>query len=124
MKPAVPKGTRDISPDEMVRRSFIFDTCSNAFQKYGYLPIETPAMENRDILSGKYGDEGDKLIFNILNSGDYLSKVPEGSLENAESKNLVNHIYIIEIFFQNYSCSHFHFFFNRFFKRLFKSQCG
>ena len=92
MKPATPKGTRDISPAEMVKRNFIFDTCSNAFQKYGYLQIETPAMENRDILSGKYGDEGDKLIFNILNSGDFLSKVPGESLGNAASKNLVKHI--------------------------------
>jgi len=71
MKPLIPKGTRDILPIEMVGRNFIFDTCRNAFQKYGFLPIETPSMEYRDILSGKYGDEGDKLIFNILNSKFY-----------------------------------------------------
>jgi len=92
MKPLIPKGTRDILPIEMVGRNFIFDTCRNAFQKYGFLPIETPSMEYRDILSGKYGDEGDKLIFNILNSGDFLSKVPEDSLGSTESKNLVKYI--------------------------------
>jgi len=72
VKPSVPKGTRDFSPAEMAKRNHIFDTIKSVFRKYGYQQIETPAMENRDTLMGKYGDEGDKLIFKILNSGNYL----------------------------------------------------
>jgi len=72
-KPGIPKGTRDFSPVEMVKRNYIFDTVRSVFQKYGYLPIETPAMENLSTLMGKYGEEGDKLLFKILNSGDYSS---------------------------------------------------
>lgn len=72
MKPSIPKGTRDFSPTEMVKRNYIFDTIKQVFQRYGYLPIETPAMENLSTLMGKYGEEGDKLIFKILNSGDFL----------------------------------------------------
>lgn len=72
-KPSIPKGTRDFSPQEMVRRNYIFDTVRSVFQRYGYLPVETPAMENLSTLMGKYGDEGDKLIFKILNSGNYFS---------------------------------------------------
>ena len=75
-KPSIPKGTRDFSPQEMVRRNYIFDTIKKVFQRYGYLPIETPAMENLSTLMGKYGEEGDKLIFKILNSGDYLKDSP------------------------------------------------
>ena len=74
-KPSIPKGTRDFSPVEMVKRNFIFDTIKTVFKQYGYLPIETPAMENLSSLLGKYGDEGDKLLFKILNSGDFLKKV-------------------------------------------------
>jgi len=70
VKPSIPKGTRDFSPTEMVRRNYIFDTIKTVFQRYGYLPIETPAMENLETLMGKYGEEGDKLIFRIINSGD------------------------------------------------------
>ncbi len=73
-KPSVPKGTRDFSPTEMVKRNFIFDTIKGVFKLFGYLPIETPAMENLTTLLGKYGEEGDKLLFKVLNSGDYLSK--------------------------------------------------
>jgi len=80
IKPSTPKGTRDFSPTEMVRRNFIFDTIKSVFRKYGYQQIETPAMENLSTLMGKYGDEGDKLIFKILNSGDFWS--------DAESKKL------------------------------------
>ncbi|MEZ4738664.1 MAG: histidine--tRNA ligase [Flavobacteriales bacterium] len=69
-KPSIPKGTRDFSPTEMLRRQYIFDTIRGVFQKYGFLPIETPAMENLDTLTGKYGEEGDRLIFKVLNSGD------------------------------------------------------
>jgi histidyl-tRNA synthetase len=71
IKPSVPKGTRDFSPTEMARRNFIFDTIKGVFRKYGYQQIETPTMENLSTLTGKYGDEGDKLIFKILNSGDF-----------------------------------------------------
>src|SRR5690349_23577175 len=73
IKPSVPKGTRDFSPTEMARRNFIFDTIKSVFRKYGYQQIETPSMENLSTLTGKYGDEGDKLMFKILNSGDFLS---------------------------------------------------
>lgn len=79
MKPSIPKGTRDFSPQEMVRRNYIFDTIKQVFQRYGYLPIETPAMENLSTLMGKYGEEGDKLIFKILNSGDYFKDIPSGN---------------------------------------------
>jgi len=72
-----PKGTRDFSPAEMVRRNYIFDTVKSVFKKYGYQPIETPAMENSETLMGKYGEEGDRLIFKILNSGDYLKDVSD-----------------------------------------------
>ncbi|MBN2612574.1 MAG: histidine--tRNA ligase [Bacteroidales bacterium] len=71
-KPSIPKGTRDFLPSEMVKRTYIFDTIKKVFQKYGYLPIETPAMEKLETLLGKYGDEGDKLLFKILNSGNFL----------------------------------------------------
>lgn len=74
MKPSIPKGTRDFSPTEMVRRNHIFKTIREVFEKYGYQPIETPAMENIETLTGKYGDEGDKLIFKVLDSGDFLRK--------------------------------------------------
>ncbi len=74
-KPSIPKGTRDFKPLEMARRNFIFDTIRRIFKAYGYLPIETPAMENLSSLMGKYGDEGDRLLFKILNSGDFKSKL-------------------------------------------------
>lgn len=72
IKPSVPKGTRDFSPAEMVKRNYIFDTIKSVFRKYGYQQIETPTMENLSTLTGKYGDEGDKLIFKVINSGEYL----------------------------------------------------
>lgn len=75
MKLNTPKGTRDFSPAEMVRRNYIFDTIKSVFKKYGYQPIETPAMENSETLMGKYGEEGDRLIFKILNSGDFLKHI-------------------------------------------------
>src|ERR1700761_2222082 len=86
IKPSVPKGTRDFSPAEMVKRNFIFDTIKTVFRKYGYQQIETPSMENLSTLMGKYGDEGDKLIFKILNSGDYLSKVDPQKLTAQNSQ--------------------------------------
>lgn len=84
-KPSIPKGSRDFSPLEMTRRNFIFSTISEVFKKYGYQEIQTPAMENLSTLTGKYGDEGDKLMFRILNSGDYLSKIPEGLISSRDS---------------------------------------
>jgi histidyl-tRNA synthetase len=74
-KPSTPKGTRDFSPQEMLRRKYIFGTIEQVFRKYGFLPLETPAMENLDTLTGKYGEEGDRLIFKILNSGDAWKEV-------------------------------------------------
>jgi histidyl-tRNA synthetase len=73
IKPSVPKGTRDFSPAEMAKRNYIFDTIKSVFRKYGYQQIETPAMEKLSTLTGKYGEEGDKLIFKILNNGDFLA---------------------------------------------------
>ena len=80
VKPSVPKGTRDFSPAEMAKRNHIFDTIKTVFRKYGYQQIETPAMENLNTLMGKYGEEGDKLIFKILNSGDFLARADEKKL--------------------------------------------
>ncbi len=73
-KPSIPQGTRDFGPDKMFRRQFIFNTIRQVFEKYGYPPLETPAMENLHILTGKYGMEGDQLLYKVLNSGDFLSK--------------------------------------------------
>ena len=80
-KPSIPKGTRDFSPVEMARRNYIFDTIKEAFRLFGYRQIETPAMENFSTLMGKYGEEGDKLLFKILNSGDFLRSVKPADLE-------------------------------------------
>jgi histidyl-tRNA synthetase len=91
-KPSIPKGTRDFTPNEMVRRNYIFDTIKSVFQMYGYMPVETPAMENLDTLLGKYGDEGDKLLFKILNSGDFLSKVTGDDLTVRNSSHLTGQI--------------------------------
>ena len=92
IKPSVPKGTRDFSPAEMAKRNYIFDTIKSVFRKYGYQQIETPAMENLSTLTGKYGDEGDKLIFKILNSGDYLSKVDQQLLLSSNVQRLTTEI--------------------------------
>jgi histidyl-tRNA synthetase len=81
-QPSIPKGTRDFSPLEMVNRNYIFDAVRSVFRLYGYLPIETPAMENLTTLMGKYGEEGDRLLFKILNSGDYLEKIPKEKFQN------------------------------------------
>ncbi|MDQ7948146.1 MAG: histidine--tRNA ligase [Pedobacter sp.] len=85
-KPSLPKGTRDFSPVEMVKRNYIFETIKKVFRKYGYAEIQTPSMENLATLTGKYGDEGDKLIFKILNSGDFLGKVDEQLLAARNSQ--------------------------------------
>jgi histidyl-tRNA synthetase len=86
---SVPKGTRDFLPIEMARRNYIFETIKRRFKLFGYASIETPAMENLTTLTGKYGDEGDKLIFKILNSGDYLKEANAKALENKNSSELV-----------------------------------
>jgi histidyl-tRNA synthetase len=91
-KPSIPKGTRDFSPDEMAKRNYIFDTISAVFRVYGFKQIETPAMENLTTLLGKYGDEGDKLLFKILNSGDFISNVPADELLEKNSVKLTGKI--------------------------------
>ncbi len=91
-KPSIPKGTRDFLPSTMVKRNYIFNTIKKSFIKFGFLPIETPCMENTSTLMGKYGEEGDKLIFKILNSGDFLSKVDEKSLSEKNSNGILNQI--------------------------------
>lgn len=88
MKPSIPKGTRDFSPAEMARRNYIFDTIRSVFRLYGYNPIETPAMENLSTLMGKYGEEGDKLLFKILNSGDFLRGADRELIEAGDCNRL------------------------------------
>ena len=88
MKPNIPKGTRDFSPMEMAKRNYIFDTIKQVYQLYGFQQIETPAMETLGTLMGKYGEEGDKLLFKVLNSGDYLSKVTPEELSKRNSLHL------------------------------------
>ena len=92
IKPSIPKGTRDFSASEMVERNYIFDTISSVFKKYGYQEIQTTTMEKLSTLTGKYGDEGDKLIFKVLNSGDFLSDVPSGKLETRNSQLITSDI--------------------------------
>ena len=87
-KPSIPKGTRDFGPAEMAGRNYIFDTIRSVFKKYGFAPLETPSMENLSTLLGKYGDEGDKLLFKILNSGDAFSGVQPEQLENSNALSL------------------------------------
>lgn len=92
VKPSLAKGTRDFSPSEMIKRNYIFDTLKTVFRKYGYNEIQTPSFENLNTLTGKYGDEGDKLIFKILNSGDYLAKAPDSLFQDKNSNKLIPHI--------------------------------
>lgn len=87
-KPSIPKGTRDFGPAEMAGRNYIFDTIRSVFKKYGYAPLETPSMENLSTLLGKYGDEGDKLLFKVLNSGDAFAKVDQEMLSNSNALSL------------------------------------
>ncbi|MBR5639075.1 MAG: histidine--tRNA ligase [Muribaculaceae bacterium] len=89
-KPSIPKGTRDFSPLEMAKRNYIFDTIKSVFLLYGFQQIETPAMENLSTLMGKYGEEGDKLLFKVLNSGDYLKDAPDDLLANKDYIHLIN----------------------------------
>lgn len=92
MKPSIPKGTRDFSPIEVARRNYITSTIKEVFELYGFQPIETPSFENSSTLMGKYGEEGDRLIFKILNSGDFMSKVDENLLEEKNSIKITNQI--------------------------------
>jgi len=85
-KPTIPKGTRDFSPVEVSKRNYIFSTIKSQFQKFGFQPIETPSFENSDTLMGKYGEEGDRLIFKILNSGDFLKKVNDDAFAEKNSQ--------------------------------------
>ena len=87
-KPSIPKGTRDFGPEEMAKRNYIFNTIKDVYALYGFQQIETPAMETLQTLMGKYGEEGDKLLFKILNSGDYLSKVSDEELHERNSLHL------------------------------------
>lgn len=92
VKPSLAKGTRDFSPVEMEKRNHIFNTLKNVFKKFGYNEIQTPSFENLSTLTGKYGDEGDKLIFKILNSGDYLAKASKEMLDEKNSNKLIPQI--------------------------------
>ena len=87
-KPSIPKGTRDFSPVEMSKRNYIFNTIKSVYELYGFKQIETPAMETLQTLLGKYGEEGDKLLFKVLNSGDYLNKIDRAELEEANALRL------------------------------------
>ena len=91
-KPSIPKGTRDFSPAEVAKRHYIIQIIKSNFEKFGFQPIETPSFENSETLMGKYGEEGDRLIFKILNSGDYLAKANAAHLENKDSTKLTSSI--------------------------------
>lgn len=91
-KPTLPKGTRDFGPSAMAKRQFIFDSIKKVFQKFGFQPLETPAMENLSTLTGKYGDEGDQLLFKVLNNGDFLKDVDGEKLETRNSKQVTSQI--------------------------------
>ncbi|MEE9407250.1 MAG: histidine--tRNA ligase [Polaribacter sp.] len=92
MKPSIPKGTRDFSPTEVANRTYIMNTIKTAFETFGFAPIETPSFENSSTLMGKYGEEGDRLIFKILNSGDYLAKADEKLLSEKDSLKVTSQI--------------------------------
>ncbi len=91
-KPSIPKGTRDFSPEQVAKRNYIFDTIKSSFERFGFQPIETPSFENSNTLMGKYGEEGDRLIFKILNSGDFLSKVDDDLYSNKDSSKITSKI--------------------------------
>ncbi|MEY4595572.1 MAG: histidine--tRNA ligase, partial [Bacteroidota bacterium] len=108
MKPTIPKGTRDFSPQEMLRRNHIFSVIRTVYQRHGFLEIETPAMENLSTLEGKYGDEGDKLLYRILNSGpvmDELRKFADPKLSDLTEKGLR---YDLTVPFARYVVMHQH----------------
>ncbi len=92
MKPSIPKGTRDFLPHEVRRRNYLFDVIRKHFHRYGYQPIETPVMENLSTLTGKYGEEGDRLLFKVLNNGDFLSKADDQDLAGKDSNAVLSQI--------------------------------
>ena len=92
IKPSLPKGTRDFLPEEVARRNYIFDTIKSVFRKYGFQQIDTPAFERLETLTGKYGEEGDRLLFKILNSGDYLKDAPEAELQTKNSAAITKYV--------------------------------
>ncbi len=114
MKPSLPKGTRDFGPEQIYKRSFIFDTIRTVFERFGYAPIETPSMENLQTLTGKYGEEGDQLLFKVLNNGQFLDKAPEDLLRQKNSAELLPHIskrglrYDLTVPFARYVVMHQH----------------
>src|SRR5690606_250134 len=114
IKPSLAKGTRDFSPREMEKRNYIFNTLRTVFKKFGYNEIQTPSFENLSTLTGKYGEEGDKLIFKILNSGDYLATAPEDCLREKSSNKLIPYIsdnalrYDLTVPFARYVVMHQH----------------
>lgn len=89
MKPSIPKGTRDFGPEEVNKRNYIFDTIRSVFVKYGFQPIETPVMEKLSTLTGKYGEEGDKLLYKVLNNGDFLKKADQQAIADGNSTGLI-----------------------------------
>ena len=91
-KPSLPKGTRDFGPEAVAKRNFIFDKIKACFQSHGYLPIETPVMESLSTLTGKYGEEGDRLLFKVLNNGDYLADVNQEDLTQKNSNKVISQI--------------------------------
>jgi len=113
-KPSIPKGTRDFNPGEMSRRNYIFDTIKKYFKVYGFSPIETPSMENLSTLMGKYGEEGDKLLFKVLNSGDFLKKASDQDLLDRQLGKLTNKLsekglrYDLTVPFARYVVQHRH----------------
>ena len=114
IKPSLAKGTRDFSAKEMEKRNFIFDTLKKVFKKFGYNEIQTPSFENLSTLTGKYGEEGDQLIFKILNSGDFLNKAPEDLTNDKNSTKLIPYIsdkalrYDLTVPFARYVVMHQH----------------
>ena len=91
-KPSIPKGTRDFSPSEVAKRNYIVQTIRKNFEQFGFQPIETPCFEKTETLMGKYGEEGDRLIFRILDAGDFLSEVPAEVYQSANSAKLAPYI--------------------------------
>ncbi|MFM2393971.1 MAG: hypothetical protein RLZZ546_1953, partial [Bacteroidota bacterium] len=91
-KPSLPKGTRDFLPSQVVKRKYIFNIVEDVFKKYGFLPIETPAMETLETLTGKYGEEGDKLLFKVLNNGDFLVDADNKALSEKDSNAILKQI--------------------------------
>ncbi len=114
IKPGIPKGTRDFGPNEVYKRNYIFSVIREHFERFGYHPIETPVMENLQTLTGKYGDEGDKLLFKVLNNGDFLAKADADALAEKDSSRLVPSIsrrglrYDLTVPFARYVVMHQH----------------